>query len=424
MDELVLHYGPYYIFFTLILFYLFRKHLISVFDPFVFTILMMSSSLSMSVDTNFFGYIFFSILFFIIGFKIVGLPKRNCFAIDNIVDIKLLEIFTVLFFLLYFVITILMLKDSGIPLFSDNPTESKTSMFVEGTGWIRRITFLSPFLTICICLSLILSKKKKFFFIIFIVYVFLSLLGGSKSGLIGIIAIFWYLYQQDNLWSVSILYIKNLIKSKVKYFFIVTLLLFVFIAIKESAIEGVDPFFSIGFRLMEFGDVMLYYGHQEVRDFFVHLNFIDFILYEFNGIFGMLRLAPYYEPLGYQMVKAYWNTNSLFDDVVLGPNTVFFVKGHIFFGYIGGIVYSFFIGAFAAYARKRIIEMKIKNIFTFALAVYFFFQIPNFLREFSQGVSSLFDFVFYLGPIILVSLILKESLKKVGGIDNMEKQIR
>ena len=146
---------------------------------------------------------------------------------------------------------------------------------------------------------------------------------------------------------------------------------------------------------------------------------MDFILYEFNGILGMLRLTPYYEPLGYQMVKAYWNTSSLYDDVVLGPNTVFFVKGHVFFGYVGGILYSFVMGVLSAYFRKKIIEIKIKNIFMYAIAVYVFFQIPGFLKEFSQSVSTTFDFVFYLGPIILFSLILKEGLEKVDRIKNV-----
>ncbi|MFV8341082.1 hypothetical protein [Flavobacterium sp. XS2P39] len=188
---------------------------------------------------------------------------------------------------------------------------------------------------------------------------------------------------------------------------------------KESEIEGQDPIFSIGFRLMEFGDVMLYYKTQVVRDHFVNLNFVDFILNEFNGILGMLRLTSYSEPLGYQMVKAFWNTSSLFDDVVLGPNTVFFVKGHVFFGYIGGIVYSFLMGLLSAHFRKKIIEIKIKNIFMYAIAVYVFFQIPGFLKEFSQSVSTVFDFVFYLGPIILFSLILKEIFKKVDNIENV-----
>ena len=419
MEETVLQFGLYYVFFSLVLFYLFRKYILSVFDPFVFIILMMSSSLCLTVDSSFFFYVLLSVLFFFFGFKLIAVPKRNFGKIDEFVDIKLIEIFTLLFFIIYVIVSVLMFKSSGIPLLADNPTESKISMFSEGTGWIRRLIFLSGFLPICISLLLIVSKKKLFYSLMFFLYLLISVMHGSKGGIIGAIAIFWYLYQQNNIWSDSTIFIKKFIRSKIKYFLVITLVLFLSIVMKESEIEGQDLIFSIGFRLMEFGDVMLYYKTQVVRDYFVNFNFVDFILYEFNGILGMLRLTPYYEPLGYQMVKAYWNTSSLYDDVVLGPNTVFFVKGHVFFGYVGGILYSFVMGVLSAYFRKKIIEIKIKNIFMYAIAVYVFFQIPGFLKEFSQSVSTTFDFVFYLGPIILFSLILKEGLEKVDRIKNV-----
>lgn len=408
MEETVRQFGLYYLMFISVLYYMFRKYIISIFDPFLFTILMMASSLSLSINSSFFIYVLLSVLGFTVGFRLVDIPKRNIIKNIKLVDLKLFEIFTALFFVLFAVTTTFVLIDSGIPLFSDNPSEAKTSMFVEGTGWIRRITFLSPFLAVCICLNLIVSKNKFFFIIIFLIYTLITVLGGSKSGLIGIVAIFWYLYQQDNLWVNSVMYIKRLIKTKIKYFVVVTLSLFVFIAIKESESDGAEPIYSIGFRLMEFGDVMLYYGISEVRNFFLHLNFIDFILYEINGVTGMLRFTSYYEPLGYQMVKASLDTDLLSSDVILGPNTVFIVRGHIFFGFIGGIIYCFLMGYLASYFRKKILELTIKNIFIYALGVYLFFQIPAFLREFNQSVSSLFDMFLYLSPLLLFSILIKE----------------
>jgi oligosaccharide repeat unit polymerase len=414
MEELVLRFGLYYIFFSFLLFFLFKKYLLSVFDPFLFTVLMMASSLSLSTDSYFFFYVLFSVLAFAFGFRLIGLPVRNDIKIDKFVDLRLLEIFTILFFILYVSLSLYFLKLSGIPLFSDNPTEAKISRFVEGTGWIRRIFFLSNFLLICICLLIIVSKRKVLFAIMFVTYFLLSIMQGSKSGALGIVAVFWYLYKQDNLWSDSVIYIKRLVKSKMKYFLMVTAVLFLSIVIKEAEIEeeGGNPVFSIGFRLMEFGDVMIYYKTQIVQDAFANFNFIDYFLYEFNSIFGMLRLTSYYEPMGYQMVKTYWSTSSLFDDVVLGPNTVFFIRGHIFFGYVGGIIYSFLIGILAAYFRKKIIEIRITSIFKYAIAVYFFFLIPGFLKEFNQAIGTMFDFVFYLSPIFFLSLIIKEIFNK------------
>ncbi|GIZ07429.1 O-antigen polymerase [Flavobacterium sp. UMI-01] len=411
MEETVLKYGGYYLLFSVILFFLFRKFLLSVFDPFLFVVLMMSSSLCLSVDSSIFHYVAISIFSFYLGFKCIGVPKRSKLKIDYFVDLRLLEIFTLLFFSLFFFVSIFIFKTAGIPLLSENPSEAKTSSFVEGTGWIRRIIFLSGFLPVCLSILLIASKKKLFYGFIFFLYALVAILQGSKSGLILSISIFWYFYQQNNIWKDSSLRLKRIIRSKIKYFLLITAFVFISIVLKESVIENQDPIFSVAFRLMEFGDVMLYYKMPDVRLFFSNLNFFDFFLYEFNGILGMLRIMDYYEPLGYQMVKAFWNTSSLFDDVVLGPNTVFFVRGHIFFGYIGGVFYSYLMGLSAAYLRKIIIEWEVKNVFVYALLVYVFFQIPTFLKESSQGVSSLFDFLFYLGPIFLISLFINESLK-------------
>lgn len=412
MEEAVLQYGIYYLLFTTILLVMFKKYLLSVFDPFLFVLLMLSSSLCLCVDSPIFYYVLIAIFFFYLGFKIVGVPKRSVSPIESFADLRLLKIFTFLFLGLFLIISVFIFKTAGIPLFSDNPTEAKTSSFVEGTGWIRRIIFLSGFLPVCICLLLITAKKKLFYLLIFFIYALISVLQGSKGGLILSISIFWYFYQQENIWKENNLHLKRMIRSKIKYLLAITGFIFISIVLKESVIESENPIFSIAFRLMEFGDVMLYYKMQDVRIFFSNLNSFDFILYEFNGILGMLRLTDYYEPLGYQMVKAYWGVSSLFDDVVLGPNTVFFVRGHIFFGYVGGIIYSFIIGLFVAYLRKVIIEATVKNVFIYAFLVYTFFQIPSYLKESSQAISSLFDFVFYLGPIFILSLIINESLNK------------
>jgi hypothetical protein len=75
------------------------------------------------------------------------------------------------------------------------------------------------------------------------------------------------------------------------------------------------------------------------------------------------------------------------------------------------------MGVLTAYFRKKIIEVKITNIFQYSLAVYIFFLIPAFLKEFNQAVGNLFDFMFYLGPVFLLSLVIKEDFKKDKNID-------
>jgi hypothetical protein len=114
MEELVLRFGLYYIFFSFLLFFLFKKYLLSIFDLFLFTVLMMASSLSLSTDSYFFFYVFFSILAFTIGFRLIKLPVRSDIKIEKLIDLQLLEIFTILFFILYVVLNLYFLKLSGV----------------------------------------------------------------------------------------------------------------------------------------------------------------------------------------------------------------------------------------------------------------------------------------------------------------------
>ena len=82
-------------------------------------------------------------------------------------------------------------------------------------------------------------------------------------------------------------------------------------------------------------------------------------------------------------------------DVITGPNTVFLVRGHIFFGYIGGIVYCYLMGWLFSFLRKRILSYKITNIFVYAVLVFIFFNLDGLLREFNQYFSVFFDFFIY-----------------------------
>jgi oligosaccharide repeat unit polymerase len=418
MIEVVLKYGYLYVLFSIIILLFFRKYLTSIFDPIIFILLAISSSLAISCENYFFVYVLISSLAFFLSFYFVGnpLPSKKIIVYENN-DLNLLLIFTYIYFFLYIIINLYLFWTSGIPLFTKNPTLNKVIMYNDGLGFIRRINFSSNFLTICIFLSFILSKEKKIFFIMLLINVIITVISGSKSGLLYIIFIVWYIIQNDFLWTSTNLYLRKMIKSTIKYLFITSIIIFIAISIIESKNEDSSPFFSILFRLMEFGDVMIYYSVDYVRDYFSHLGIIDYFRYELNGIFGMLRLDNYLEPIGYQLVKAYWNKDNLFNGAILGPNALFFVKGHIFFGYIGGVIYSFLIGFTVAFARKKILNSQIKNIFIFALSTYLFFTLPVFLKEFSLAFSMCVDLIIFFSPIFLISLLINERFNYLQKIE-------
>jgi len=423
MEELVLNFGVWYLFYLLILLILFRRYLYSIFDPAIFVLLIMASSLALSMDSDFFWYILLACLGFYLGVMTNGRIKRNTTSTVSLKNFMLLEFFTIGVFILYFIANIFLYKDTSIPLFSDNPTVEKIAIFGAGSGWIRRIFFFSSFIPIGLLLVIILSKSKTktiIYGVMLVVFMVFSIFLGSKSGFLGFFYILWLFYTQLNLWNSENIKIRELISSKLKYIIIFSISIFVFIVYNETKENPSIFLISVAFRLMEFGDIMLYYKLDFVRNVFSNYNFIDFISNEFNGILGILRIVEYKEPLGFLMNKAYRGSVG---DVITGPNTVFLVRGHIFFGYIGGIIYCYTMGWMFSFLRNRILTRDINNIFIYALLIFLFFSLEGFLREFSQYFSMIFDFAIYTLTIFAISLYLSDIFIKTKRLNNYEKNI-
>ena len=411
MEELVFNFGIWYIFYVIVLLKLFKNYLYSIFDPAVFIILMMASCLSLSMDSSFYWYCLFACSAFYLGVVTNGRIKRNTITPIEVNNFRLLELFTIGVFLLYFTANVILYKDASIPLFSDDATTNKIAIFGAGTGWIRRIFFFSNYLPIGLSLMCILTKsriKRSIYLILMILFMIISILLGSKSGFLGIFYIIWFFYTQTNLWRGHNIDFKVFIEGKIKYVLIGSILIFVFIVYGEN-VENPNFFWiSLGFRLMEFGDVMLYYKLQIIRDSFSQYNLIDFLKSEFNGILGLLRIVDYQQPLGFLMSKVYNGDSG--NDVITGPNTVFLVRGHLFFGYVGGILYSYYAGWSFSIIRLKILNYKVKNIFVYSILIFILFNLDGFLREFSQSFSVFFDFIIFTFPIFIVSLLYEKKL--------------
>ncbi|MGX5820039.1 hypothetical protein ACWKWU_17715 [Chitinophaga lutea] len=424
MEELVVSYGLAYIGVAAVLFLLFRRFMFAVFDPMIFIILMLASCIALSIDSSILSYVLGAVFCFWLGMMTAGKPRRNFTPIYEFTNIPALEVFINAFFFVYIFVNFMLYKDAGIPLFSDNASESKVAIFTEGTGWIRRIIFFSNILPIGLFLLIIVSRKKLYYTLMLFVYLSISVLLGSKGGLLGILFIAWFYYSQTNLWNRGNLRIRKMIKSNAKYLILISLGIFGAIVAKEAVLEGDHFVYSIGFRLMEFGDAMLYYKVDAVRDYFKDYGLADFIQFELNGILGMLRIVPYTEPIGYQMVKAYWGEAG---EVITGPNGLFLVRGHIFFGYVGGLIYSYLIGFGYAFARKAILGIRIKDVFIYALAVFTLFNMDGMVREFSQFVSTYFDFLVYNSPLLLLVAVVYVGMhKRAASMDNrsMESNVK
>lgn len=387
---------------------MFRKMLYSLLDPAIWLIPMLASTLTFSYDTNLFLYSSLSIIFLWLGFYSVnGNPTRRNFAPVKVTNILTLKIYTYIICILYLVSNSYIFISKGIPLLSDVPTEDKISVF-EGNGLLRRISFLGNIIPINLILLICISKRNnKTNICLLIIYSIFKLLLGSKGSIVGLIFPLYYFITQKNLFKIHLNF-----KKYTKYFIVIGLIALsaIFsIVSRESEAEGGNIWYSLGFRLMEFGDVMLYYSSNVVQDAFNNKNILNFVPDELNGILGMLRLTPYNEPLGFLMVKAF---NRMNFDTVTGPNTLFLVKGHIYFGFIGGLLYSYCCGFLFTKLRQYFFQMQIRDIFWYSMVAYAFFNCMGLLRESSGFISNLFDYCFYTFPILFISEIISRLYGK------------
>lgn len=414
MEELVIKSGLIYLFSLIGVFLLFRKMLYSIFDPAIWIIPLFSSLITFSFYTDLFGYIVGSVLVFWLGMFVVNKNKvKRRFTSTEQTNILTLEVFTEFVFIVYALSCIYVFKTSGIPLLSDNPTESKVAVF-EGMGILKRISFIGSLLPINLSLLICCATNKKKYIVLLVIYTIIKLLLGSKSSVIGLIFPIFYFITQKNLNSKPI--DLRQYRKYIGAIIAVAVAIFVVIVSKEAVIEDTNPLYSMGFRLMEFGDVMLYYPLENVRALFTDYNFLRFIPDELNGILGMLRLAPYNEPLGFIMAQ---EAAGKFLDTLLGPNIPLPIKGHIYGGAFGGLVYSFIVGVIFAQVRDYFFSMKIRDLYYYSIIAFIFFNLMGLIRQSEAFISLVFDYFFYTMPILFISQIMVRRYAKRRFIKNI-----
>lgn len=417
MEELVIKYGCIYLVSLACIFVLFRKMLYSVLDPAIWLIPLFSSLIALSYYTNLFSYLVCSILAFWMGMYVInGNRVTRNFEPARISNLLTLKVFTEIVFGVYILACLYIFKKSGIPLLSDNPTESKIAVF-EGVGIIRRITMIGGLLPINLTLLIFASTNKKRYILLLVIYSFVKLLLGSKSSVIGLVFPLLYFITQKNLSPKAIPFSQY--RKYLYAIFAVSIAIFVVIVSKEAELEGSSLIFSMGFRLMEFGDVMLFYQDDSVQAVFAGYDFMRFIPDELNNILGMFRLAPYNDPLGFVMAQ---EAAGKFLDTIVGPNIPLPIKGHIYGGVFGGIAYSFIIGIVFAKIRKFFFTMQIRDIFFYSIIAFVFFNLMGIIRQSEAFISLIFDYFFYTFPILFVSQLLIRFYGPARERNSMQQQ--
>jgi hypothetical protein len=250
-------------------------------------------------------------------------------------------------------------------------------------------------------LFLYLKTRKKLFLVMLVVLVLIAVSGGSKSSLLIYIVLLAFLGQFKTINKTKVFKIIDKVKVPL---IAVGLLLSLFI-ISANRDGLVDSILGLGVRFLYFGDILLYYYNSDAVAHFQQLGIIDFLKYELNPFLGILRITPYLAPLSFEMVQYSFNNNE-FLDVVTGPNLPYYVKGHIFFGKYGALIYSFFVGLFIVHIRNLMFA-KHSSYTVYLVLIFLNLSVFSFAQDSALTLSIFFDtLIFSLIPIFLALMLI------------------
>ncbi len=402
-----------------VLFFIFRKQIFSFFDPLLYYILTQAFSIELGIiQITDFGYLtnfLFCQLFFALGFNFFARKIRKNNIIDDTAlsfernEYKFWFYFTICGFFIVVLANLYLIYVQGIILFSDDPTKGKVSAFEGGggIGAIRRINWGLLNLVSLSAVFIYIKTKNRYFLLMLLILIFISVSGGSKSSLLVYIALLAFLGQFKTINQSNTFKFVN--KVKIPLLIIGGLLALFIIGANTSGLN--DSVLGLGIRFLYFGDILFYYYKPDAVTHFQQLGFLDFLKYEFNSLFGILRITEYLPPLSFEMVQ-YSFTNNQSRDVVTGPNLPFYVKGHIFFGRFGSLIYSFLVGAFIAFFRNQLFKKQF-SYSVYLLIIFVNLNVFSFAQDSALTFSVLLDtFIFSIVPIFMALILISNPNPK------------
>ena len=295
------------------------------------------------------------------------------------------------------------MKLTGIVLFSDNPSATKVTSFTEGTGIIKRLDWGMLYVSGLFLIVMFLLRKQAKYAVLFCFILVIPALGGSKGALlffvlaISLLSCFGHI-KNDKLFK----------KIRIGGFILLGIaIVLAGIIIRYS--NSVDSYegilFSFVARFLFYGDSMMFYYNKPVIDYFSGYNIINYFSDDFNSVFGLLRLTPYTEQLGYRLVNYYFNINSN----TWGPSIPFYIKGNMYFGYYGSFIYSFVIGSIIGFVRNRFYKIVRQHSPALAyslIVIYINMMIYTLAQDSPVFISVMFDTVLLSLPVIAIVFFL------------------
>ena len=337
--------------FAILIFVSYRRYIVSIFDPLNVQAISQVAACVVAVevvdDPRMLMQLFASQVAFIVGFRLVRPFKTAQGTVGwKKQDMDKAAMVVGGLFLIILLANCWLGLTAGFPLFARDPSIAKVENFTGGLGLVRRLNSgAGTFLSVSSLVLAIKGHYRRLFTCIFAVSLAVAILGGAKGSLLAAVELIAYLTCRHDVVSEGA---GRQLRIVSYCLFVLGTLLAVFI-LRASSNSWNDAGVALATRVMFFGDAVIYYYRPEVIQMLSHLGPWDYTTSLLNPVLGFFRLVEYQYPIGYQIVSF---LNGEYLSVVQGPNTPFYVGGHIYFGSVGGIIYSGSVGYIVSRARR------------------------------------------------------------------------
>ena len=392
-----------------------RRHIFGIFDPLFYFIVSSAFAITLSaltVDSELvLARVVSSFVFFWAGFSLtcrqapLPLPARRILVNDIEFFIRLVLVGAIAMLALNY----LGWAARGVPLLSDNPSVEKVDGLTDGLGFIRRFNWGVGVFVLIGSLYWFLGKRSFASVAVLVTISVVIAQGGSKSALLPVLfAAGLYLTRPFSLRKHEDFALPLRSALPVIALLAAFPVATVFLVENEGLEQAVT---ALSIRLLYFGDVMLYWGQEDVRNMFAKLGPLDYPAHLVNGVTGFLRVTGYDTPLGTRMVNATLDRFSELDSAI-GPNTPFYVKGEMFFGPFAASIYAFSIGALYKWFRVRFFRYAGHSLTRYSALATLMTLTTALPIEDSLFIVQLFDFGVFFFLIYFVTLFVDVILPR------------
>lgn len=388
----------------IIYYIIFRKYFISIFDSFI--LLQLYSALAASVvvflyiqgfipNTLFWQFICSQVAY-IIGLFTYKAPQLKNYIIVKTYSTKNIFYLISICSSIYIIFMLYTYAVFGIPLFMDSRLELYQN--AKGLGIIGRICDVFQIISFTAIFYFLkfyyTTKRIRLYFYTIIVFLMLTLfLNGSKSALMipfNIIFVLGFVAHSDFLTSLK----------KYNILIISSVILFSIFVISVQN-EG-DSILYLLERLVAFGDI--YYQ-----------SYVNDIIYEVEGSYVDFIFGPFLKTFRLYSSNVASIGNQVFQimtdnyEINAGPNPRLSVLALVCFGFVGSIIFSYFIGVLASYLRN-VLSLKIrKNIFYLSVYVFIYIKILPLEVDVSLSVNNFTSLLISVTFFYVMIYILKKK---------------